>query len=72
MDGSQKVEISAVIPIFNEEENLPVLIPRVIEVFDHLSKVYEVICVDDESADGSGKILRKIAIQHPTLRVLGS
>ena len=71
MDGSQKVEISAVIPVFNEEENLPVLIPRVIEVFDHLSKVCEVICVDDGSSDDSRNILRKMAIQHPTLRVIG-
>jgi glycosyltransferase involved in cell wall biosynthesis len=71
MDGSKKVEISAVIPVFNEEENLPVLIPKVMEVFNQLSKVYEVICVDDGSSDNSRKILREIAIQYPTLRVLG-
>ena len=71
MDGSKKVEISAVIPVFNEEENLPVLIPKVMEVFNQLSKVYEVICVDDGSSDNSRKILREMAIQYPTLRVLG-
>jgi glycosyltransferase involved in cell wall biosynthesis len=71
MDGSKKVEISAVIPVFNEEENLPVLIPKVMEVLNQLSKVYEVICVDDGSSDNSRKILREMAIQYPTLRVLG-
>ena len=71
MDGSKKVEISAVIPVFNEEENLPVLIPKVMEVFNQLSKVYEVILVDDGSSDNSRKILREMAIQYPTLRVLG-
>ena len=71
MDSSQKVEISAVIPVFNEEENLPVLIPKVIEIFNQLSKAYEVIFVDDGSSDNSRKILREMAIQHPTLRVLG-
>ena len=71
MDGSKKVEISAVIPVFNEEENLPVLIPKVMEVFNQLSKVYEVIFVDDGSSDNSRKILREMAIQYSTLRVLG-
>jgi glycosyltransferase involved in cell wall biosynthesis len=71
MDGSKKIEISAVIPVFNEEENLPVLIPKVMEVFNQLSKVYEVILVDDGSSDNSRKILREMAIQYPTLRVLG-
>jgi len=71
MDSSQKVEISAVIPVFNEEENLPVLIPKVMEIFNQLSKAYEVIFVDDGSSDNSRKILREMAIQHPTLRVLG-
>jgi len=71
MDGSKKVEISAVIPVFNEEENLPVLIPKVMEVLNQLSKVYEVILVDDGSSDNSRKILREMAIQYPTLRVLG-
>ena len=71
MDSSQKVEISAVIPVFNEEENLPVLIPKLMEIFNQLSKTYEVIFVDDGSSDNSRKILREMAIQHPTLRVLG-
>jgi dolichol-phosphate mannosyltransferase len=71
MDSSQKIEISAVIPVFNEEENLPVLIPKLMEIFNQLSKVYEMIFVDDGSSDNSRKILREMAIQHPTLRVLG-
>ena len=71
MDSSKKIEISAVIPVFNEEENLPVLIPKVMEIFNQLSKAYEVIFVDDGSSDNSRKILREMAIQHPTLRVLG-
>ena len=71
MDSSQKIEISAVIPVFNEEENLPVLIPKLMKIFNQLSKVYEMIFVDDGSSDNSRKILREMAIQHPTLRVLG-
>jgi glycosyltransferase involved in cell wall biosynthesis len=71
MDGSRKVKISAVIPVFNEEENLPVLVPKVLEVFNQLSEVYEVIVVDDGSSDNSRKILREMALGFPTLRVLG-
>jgi glycosyltransferase involved in cell wall biosynthesis len=68
MDASKKVEISAVVPVFNEEKNLIVLIPKLLEVLNQLSKPYEVIFVDDGSSDGIRKILKEMASQCPTLR----
>ena len=54
-----KIELSIVIPILNEEENIPTLNNRVKKTLD--GKVdYEVIWVDDGSSDSTPKILKKI------------
>jgi glycosyltransferase involved in cell wall biosynthesis len=71
MDDSKPIEISAVIPVFNEEENLPILIPKLARVLKGLDPLYEMIFVDDGSRDGSRSILKVMAAQYPSLRVIG-
>jgi dolichol-phosphate mannosyltransferase len=70
MNPSEPIEISVVVPVYNEEENLPVLVPKLSEVLKGLHKIYEVIFVDDGSSDGSGGVLREIAIRYPSIRIL--
>jgi glycosyltransferase involved in cell wall biosynthesis len=65
-----KIEISVVVPVYNEEENLPVLIPKLTEVLERLGYGFEIIFVDDGSSDGSLRILRERASQYPSFRVL--
>lgn len=52
------VELSVVIPVYNEEENLPVLWPEVRSVLEQLGGTFEVIFVDDGSRDRSAEIIR--------------
>ena len=52
------LELSVVIPVYNEEENLPLLWPELREVLDGLTPAYEVIFVDDGSRDRSAEIVR--------------
>ena len=59
-----------VVPAYNEEENLLVLIPKLLKVLEGLGGSFEMIFVDDGSSDGSRRILREMALQHPSLRVL--
>ena len=60
-----------VIPVFNEEENLPALLPRLLPVLDGLGRPYEVLFVDDGSRDESLSILRSFVDAHPgKVRVL--
>lgn len=59
------------LPVFNEQENLPILIPRLAEVLGKLPFSYEVICVDDGSSDESRRVLKEMAFRYPFLRVLG-
>lgn len=64
-------EISVVIPVFNEQENLPALLPRLLPVLDGLGRSYEVIFVDDGSRDGSLPILKGFVDARPAaIRVL--
>src|SRR5512139_3824917 len=67
---SHPIEISAVIPVFNEEENLPILVPQVIQVLNQIGKPYEIVLVDDGSKDQSRRILQEMATRHPQMRIL--
>jgi glycosyltransferase involved in cell wall biosynthesis len=70
MKQSEPIEISVVVPVYNEEGNLPVLVPKLVGVLKGLGLSYEMIFVDDGSSDGSRKILKEMASQCPFLRVL--
>ncbi|NEQ31631.1 MAG: glycosyltransferase family 2 protein [Leptolyngbya sp. SIO4C5] len=64
------IELSLVIPIYNEYESIPRLLDKVLQAADALASAYEVICVDDGSTDGSAKLLKELAAQHSQLTVL--
>jgi undecaprenyl-phosphate 4-deoxy-4-formamido-L-arabinose transferase len=63
-------EVSVVIPVYNEQENLPALLPRLLPVLDGTKRSYEVIFVDDGSRDRSLEILKGFAETYPAVRVL--
>ncbi|HSH81500.1 MAG TPA: glycosyltransferase family 2 protein [Herpetosiphonaceae bacterium] len=56
-------EISAVLPVHDEEENLPELYPRLTAVLEGTGLPYEIVFVDDGSRDGSLEYLHRIAAQ---------
>jgi undecaprenyl-phosphate 4-deoxy-4-formamido-L-arabinose transferase len=62
--------LSVVIPVFNEQENLPPLLTRLAAVLGGLARSYEVIFINDGSRDGSLEILRQAAAADPTLVVI--
>ena len=70
MENPIDVEISVVVPVYNEEGNLPILIPKLAEVLRGLERSYEMIFVDDGSSDESRRILREMTLQYPSLRIL--
>jgi len=55
------MNISIVIPVYNEEENLPHLVDAIIRALNHLELSWEVVFVDDGSRDNSLGVLRDLA-----------
>ena len=55
------MNLSLVIPIYNEEESLPLLFDAIHNALDSLSRTWEVILVDDGSRDKSLDVLRDLA-----------
>ncbi|HEV3077857.1 MAG TPA: glycosyltransferase family 2 protein, partial [Thermoanaerobaculia bacterium] len=63
-------EISLVIPVYNEEPNLPPLAGEIRQTMQALGRPYEVLLVDDGSTDGSLATMIRLASQDPSLRVI--
>jgi undecaprenyl-phosphate 4-deoxy-4-formamido-L-arabinose transferase len=64
-------EVSIVIPVFNEEANLPTLFARLYPVLDGLGRPYEVIFTNDGSADRSFALLQaQHAVRPDVTRVI--
>ncbi len=62
---------SVVVPVYNEEGNLPELLSRLTAVMDAAGGPYEIVFVDDGSRDGSLAILKQAAAARPDrIRVL--
>ncbi|HKV30772.1 MAG TPA: glycosyltransferase family 2 protein [Candidatus Dormibacteraeota bacterium] len=62
--------VSIVIPLFNEEETLPLLHERVRGALEGLGRSYEIVYVDDGSSDGTFQRLTTIAHSDPHIRVV--
>ncbi len=58
--------VIVVIPTYNEAPNLPLLVPRVLEQDERI----EILVVDDDSPDGTGKLADELAQRNPRLHVL--
>ena len=63
-------EISLVIPVYNEEPNLPPLAGEIRQTMQALGRPYEVLLVDDGSTDGSLAAIIRLASHDPALRVI--
>ena len=53
--------VVVVVPTYNERENLPVLVDRLVA----LGEEYRVVVVDDNSPDGTGEVADALAAAHP-------
>ena len=64
------LDLSIVIPLFNEEDSVPPLYAAVKAAADELPLSYEIIFVDDGSDDRTLDRARQLAADDPTLRIL--
>jgi glycosyltransferase involved in cell wall biosynthesis len=58
-------DLSLIIPLYNEEANLPLLYDSIKTTLDPLQRMWEVIFVDDGSQDGSLDVLKSLVEKDP-------
>lgn len=66
----ENIEISVVIPVYNEEENINLLYNSLKKVLDKTGKTYEIIFVNDGSTDNTLSILKELAKNDKRLVVI--
>lgn len=64
------VTISVVVPVFNEQDNLPELLKRLFATLDKINKPYEIILVNDGSQDNSYDVMLEWQAKYPQQLVL--
>jgi glycosyltransferase involved in cell wall biosynthesis len=67
---SPPLNVSVVIPVYNEAANVAELVARVGTAMLRTGKTFELICVDDGSRDGSAAALEALAAERPWLKPL--
>jgi len=63
-------DVSVVIPIYNEEENIPILCEKLNEVLSKLNRSYEAVLIDDGSTDSSWEKLVQCARKYRHFRLI--
>jgi len=63
-------DISIVVPVYNEEQSLPLLVQRLHETLSGSGLSYEVVLVDDGSQDGSWAAMQALADTHDFLHLI--
>ena len=64
----KSLDISVVVPLYNEEESLPELVAWIDRVAKANNLTYEVIMVDDGSTDGSWGVVKELKTKYPAIR----
>jgi glycosyltransferase involved in cell wall biosynthesis len=63
-------EISVVVPVYNEADNLEALLARLTPVLERVAASHEIVFVDDGSADDTMRTLRDIHARDPRCRAI--
>lgn len=65
---AEQLDISVVIPLFNEDESLPELTDWIRRVMQANGYAYEIILIDDGSKDRSWSVIEELAENHPQIK----
>lgn len=68
---SEPITLSVVIPLFNEKDNVGILVKRLTEVLDRIREPYEIILIDDGSHDATWEMVEALSDKYSQLKALG-
>ncbi|PKO21113.1 MAG: polyprenol monophosphomannose synthase [Chloroflexi bacterium HGW-Chloroflexi-1] len=64
---TQQLSLTVILPTYNERENIPILIERILRA---VHTPVQVLVVDDDSPDGTWQVVQEIAAREPRVRLL--
>ncbi|MBU8891623.1 MAG: glycosyltransferase family 2 protein [Bacteroidales bacterium] len=64
------MDLSIVVPLFNEEESLSELLKWIKQVLDKNNFTFEVVLVDDGSKDNSWKVVNNLKVEYPFIKAV--
>lgn len=64
------VQLSVIIPVFNQEKNIQISLARIRGVLDSTNLTYEIVVVDDGSFDGTSKVLQNEKHKDKRIKVI--
>ena len=65
-----QLDLSIVIPLFNEEESLPELVAWIEKVCKEHGYAHEIIMIDDGSTDNSWEVVKGLSVQYPAVKAI--
>lgn len=70
MPQSNTIDISVIVPVFNEEDNLPLIYDRLLALFKKMNVSYEICFVNDGSRDNSIGVIKDLFSEDPSVRYI--
>jgi glycosyltransferase involved in cell wall biosynthesis len=70
--NSPQLDLSIVIPAFNEQQRLPRALDRILAYLNIRSQQSEILVVDDGSTDDTAKIVQSYSVKYPSLRLVSN
>ncbi len=67
---NDELEVTVVLPCFNEEGHVLAEIDRITQALDRSGLSYELLVIDDKSTDGTLAVVTEAAVRYPSVRVL--
>ena len=69
-NSNEKPWLSVVVPVYNEQDNIEAVYRSTVETLDSIGQPWEILFVDDGSADGTGAVLDRIVAGDSRVRVI--
>lgn len=66
----KNLDISVIVPIYNEAENIKILSDSLLNVLEGLNKDFEIIFIDDGSSDNSIGILKSLSKENKNIKAI--
>lgn len=62
-----RLELSVVVPVYRSEDCLEKLVSAITQAMDRAAKTYEIVLVNDNSPDGSWRMIQSLSQKHPSI-----